>query len=422
MSYTSRKYLTPNGPLDLAIREMKIADLTSATTSRGNDKDLFFAQAILCFATLIFGAQHRQAPIMNHGYHIRGMALKNLNQALSEPQCFRRDDVFQCVCLLAVLECVVPTSPKSYLQHMLGLERLLELRNPSESCSPKMGLLYKHMRHMMIFASLLSGRPSILARPGWKIMMRSVCSENEEPTQDLFDVLADVTVLNAERNDVLNTRTMDAEQASQKRDNILERARTLLHQLRNWITIWETNSRNARAETSAPLDKFQLLNGALDGEAPPFTTGFEFSNDFSATMLMFYNTTLIYILQILSSLSSTPTTSARPSLSSEYQIHIPNLVQEGSSEARPGKDRKEDLEDMERAAAFEIFRCVPHFLGTNNERQGAPTSNPITQWAITTAMRTLGGHESSEARWMLALLNKTGLVAPALVAPALWVR
>lgn len=419
MSYTSRKYLVRDGPLDLAIRETPLTDLVEATNNKANTKGQFFAQAILCFATLVFGAQHRQTPILNQGYIIRGMALKHLNQALSEPRCHMRDDIFQCVAMLAVLEALVPTSPKSYLQHMLGLERLLELRNPSEQYSAKTHSLYKHMRHMLIFSSLLTGRPSVLAKPEWKVVMRSVCSESEKPTQDLFDVLADVTVLNVERNNLLKHWDLNSEKSLQKRNDTLERARALLDQLQEWNKRWETDNANTRVETSTPIDKLESLHGSLGGGTRPFTTVFEFSNDFSAGMLMFYNTTLIYVLQVLSSLSSFPL-SSHPSTSSDFQGYIPDLGQGSSKEDPRNRDHEANFQAMERAAALEVCRCVPHLLLSGTEaRQRAKTSNPIIHWAVTTAMRTLKGLQSAEGRWLMGLLNRNN---PVLVAPALWTR
>lgn len=134
---------------------------------------------------------------------MHGVALKHLNQALSDSKCYTRDEVIISVITLALLECFVPTRPKYFLKHKIGLERLLELREPSSYCSLKSSQIHKGVRHMILFASLRTGKPSILARAEWKGPLRVNCSDEDVQAQDLFDILANCTVLIGDRDNML---------------------------------------------------------------------------------------------------------------------------------------------------------------------------------------------------------------------------
>lgn len=90
-----------------------------------------FHRSILSLAIIFFGSQHGQPWIIGRGYTIHGMALKQLNDALSGPRCYLRDDILLSVVTLVLLECFVLTGRKYYLKHMVGLEKLIELRGPN---------------------------------------------------------------------------------------------------------------------------------------------------------------------------------------------------------------------------------------------------------------------------------------------------
>ncbi|KAE9375210.1 hypothetical protein N431DRAFT_196415 [Stipitochalara longipes BDJ] len=186
----SRRFIRRGGQVDLALQEAELGDMITAGTTVANGQ--IFHQAFLSFALMMFGSQHRQEQITKKGYAIHGVALRELNQVLSDSNCRARDEVFLSVITLALLEYLVPTGSKHYTKHMIALEGLLELRDPSSHCSSKSSGLYKSVRHMVLFACLRTGIPSILAREKWKIFLRAQCSEEELQEQDLFDILQTV--------------------------------------------------------------------------------------------------------------------------------------------------------------------------------------------------------------------------------------
>lgn len=396
----TRKFFLVDGVIGLALRNVQLSDIVTAGSATSNSQ--IFHQAVLSFAIIAFGAQHGQAHVTGQGYSMYGVALKQLNQALADSKCFIRDEVILSVVTLALLECWVPTGPKHYLKHMIGLEKLLELRGPG-SYSPNSSELYKGVRHMILFASLRTGSPSILARAEWKAVLRANCSSEEMQEQDLFDVLADCTVLVKERDNILTDWKLDLERSANRRDETKRKARALLTCLHAWRRRWGSDERNSHSERSA-----NLISPRQGVDWERFPTVFEFSDESVAIMFMFYNTVLIYVLRVLASL--TPESSEIPSNRSFKQ----GTMQDAGDPNDLRNDTKDEYITAERLGALEICRCIPLYLV-----QKESAHPPAFQLAVTTSWTTLGGKESAEGRWMTDFLNTTRKNRE-LVAKGLW--
>ncbi|RDW59441.1 hypothetical protein BP6252_12528 [Coleophoma cylindrospora] len=402
------KHLRRGAPLDLALQEMQLSDIAAAGTTKANTQ--IFHQTLLSFAMILFGTQHRQASITKHGYAIYGAALKQLNYMLQTSKFYSRDDVILSVVTFAILECYVPTGPKNYLMHMTGVERLLELRGPTSLCSPESTQLYRELRHMILFASLRTGKASILAREEWKAAFRASCSAEEIPEQDLFDVLADCTVLAAEYDDILTIRDPDPESSSRQQDELYQKGLDLLNQLHIWRSRWNGDEDNSYFETPVGFAKLELGREPLADELPPFLTTFEFSNNRTAIMLMFYYTTLIHVFRILTSL----TLENLRTYSNESPT--PNTLQNTGYLDDVWKQTKHGNIAAERSVALQICRCIPDYLKRNSSL--ATVMPPIFQWTVTTAWMTFRGTESAEGKWLMKLLhtNNREVIAKGLLA------
>ena len=125
----TRGYLQQGGFIVSAIAEIKSLDIlpTETTLANGHVSD----QAILSFATILFGLQHQQNDIARHGYAMFSVALTQLNQALTDTTWHTNNEVIVAVATLALSECLVPSGKNNYLRHIMGLQKLLELRDPS---------------------------------------------------------------------------------------------------------------------------------------------------------------------------------------------------------------------------------------------------------------------------------------------------
>ncbi|KIM99876.1 hypothetical protein OIDMADRAFT_71549, partial [Oidiodendron maius Zn] len=196
-----QKHLLHGGPVGLALEEAQLSGIVTVGTTIANSQ--VFHQSILSFMLILFGSRHRQDYITCQGYTIYRVALKQLNHALSDSKCFSHDEIIISVFTLTLVESFMPSGPRYYLKHMYGLERLLELRDPSLYNSSKSSKLHRGVGYMILFASLITGRASLLEKEEWKTALRLNCSDEEMKTQDLFDVLADCTVIASERNNML---------------------------------------------------------------------------------------------------------------------------------------------------------------------------------------------------------------------------
>ncbi|KAJ6255801.1 hypothetical protein Dda_9411 [Drechslerella dactyloides] len=406
----SQRHLRRGGAIDLVLRKIQPGEI-EATASAATIGQVFHP-AILCFGAIILGSKHGQVATRTRGYILHGAALKGLNRALSEPNCYSSDDVLLAVSTLAILECLVPTGPRNYLKHMIGLERLLELRGPA-SCSSISFEIYKSVRHMILFASLRTGRPSILAREEWKRALRANCSSEEIPEQDLFDVLADCTVLVACRGSIVTDWELGSEKPqTQTRDEDLIRqsALGLLAQLRSWGQRWGTDAGNIPTENPRSFSRSPAEpNPEASSQPSPAIVMLDFQNVTAAVMWMFYHTTLIHVLRILNSLPPKP-----PSLepcdnpirttSADFSLHYQCSTQ-----------ASDEYSTAERLAAFEICRCMPYY---SSHRPVDWHQSPIPHWAVTTARTTLCANETAEVRWILDLLQAT---SPDIVTTGVWI-
>lgn len=403
----TRKHLHPTGVVNLALEGLQLSDIMalgtiSAETMTANSQ--IFPQAFLSFAMIYFGDQHQQAHITNQGYAMHGVALKRINQALSDSNFYMRDELILSIVTLALLECFVPTGTNHYLQHMLGLEKLLELRGPSKSRISTSFELYKGVRRMILFASLRAGRPSILAREEWKNAFKMNCSDQEMQEQDLFDVLADCTVLIADSDELSANWGLDLERDEHHRGDMERKALILLTHLRTWKTRWEIDKKNSYIETLAAGSVLEPEESPWNASSP-LSTFFEFSNSTDVSALVFYNTVLIYVLRVLASLAALEW----PGIDQSF---LQNTLQnEYLDDLWRDTCTKEEYNAAEYSAALEVCRCLPSFL--TEKSLSSSGCLQMVHLAVVTVWVTLRGNESAETKWMTNLLStgSRGIIA-----------
>jgi hypothetical protein len=373
----TRKHLAPEGPVDTALRELQASDSSGFTSARAVDCRTTHLQTVLSFATLFFGTKHGSPEITKQGYARHGATLARLNQTLSNPNCHMYDEVVVSVTTLAMQEMLVPSGPQCYLNHMLGLERLLALRGASSACSEKTVNLYKCLRHMMLYASLGAGRPSILAKPEWKALLRQYCeSEAELQEQRLYDAVADCSVLMVELGDVVKRREDPDEDPESQIDRTRRRTQDLWLQLRDWREARDANPANTYIEVPANPQGSQHYGTLASIEPPSIPTDFVFQSTSVALTLMLYDTALIYVLHIL--------------------ITLPR-------ESQPQYSR-EDYLGMAHSAVLEICRSMPD---PSDEKLHADMhSSPVVYWAMQVAYMILQDDTLAEGRWLVYLLNR----------------
>ncbi|KAE9366439.1 hypothetical protein N431DRAFT_419696 [Stipitochalara longipes BDJ] len=396
----TQAHLMRDGLIASIITDIKAADLVPSGTAVVSCQ--VSHQAIMSFATILFGIQHRQADITRQGYAMHSVALKQLNQVLSDTTLHSRDEVIVAVAALSISELLVPSGPDNHLTHMMGLERLVDLQDPVSFWSEKSSGFCKGVRFMILLASLKLCKPSILAKPDWKQAMRTNSSYEELQEQDLFDVLADCSVLLAERDAMLSAWNTNSISAREQRDGIERRASSLLIHLYEWRRRWDTDLKNICSETAVCPSGFEesqfIHNG--DPEAP-LVTATTIPNVPTAIMLMLYNLALMHVLQIIATLPLEESTTRKIS----QQLETAN-----------------ECRANERIAAREACRCIQYYLCIR--RRLDASASPIIHWAVAAVWKALRRDDSIEGAWMQDLLSKKRrqVVAEGLWTTYLWLN
>jgi hypothetical protein len=381
----TQSHLQRNGLIASTLTNIKAADLVPSGTAVASSQ--VSHQAIMSFATILFGIQHRQTEITRQGYAMHGVALKQLNQVLlSDTTQHSRDEAIVAVAALSISELLVPSGPRNYLTHMMGLEKLVDLQDPVAFWSENSSGFCKGVRFMILLASLKLGKPSILAKTDWKTVMRLNSSYEELQEQEVFDVLADCSVLLAERDAILLAWNVNSTNAPDQRNDIERQARSLLIHLYEWRRRWHTDIENTRHETAVSLsrrEKPQFIH--IEDTEVTFITASTIPNVPAAVMLMLYNLALMRVLQIIPSLplekSATQNTSQQHETCNECRVN-------------------------ERIAAREACRCIQYYLCI--KRRLDPSTPPIVHWAVAAVWTALRHDDSIEGIWMQDLMSKKG--------------
>jgi hypothetical protein len=231
--------------------------------------------------------------------------------------------------------------------------------------------------------------------PRWKAVLRLDCNQEELHEQELWDILADCTALQARRDTMLFTLpsgcesiySTQADEACSIRDETFD----MLNKLHVWQKQWNVMEGST----------YFISPGGPHGHATTrpvnLPSSYQFAKDDTAKRLMLYNTTAIYILQMLLQLFRMP------------QCH-------GIGEWKPLPGHKacsstaqyfEQLVASLFHAATEICRCVPHFMGRDVAVQ--KRSSPVVQWSISAAWSVLRDTETDERLWLEELMrSETG--------------
>jgi hypothetical protein len=375
----ARSHLATDGPVDRVLQELRSTDTSRLGESTGSICKTAHLQAVLSFATVFFGTRHKQADITRDGFISHGTTLQQLNRALAEPNSHQSDEIIVSIITLAIQETLVPSGPNHFVNHMQGMEKILALRDLNSLQSPSTVYLYKCLRHMLLLAALLSGTPTILAKPEWKALLREhSLGEEQLQEQRLFEILADCTVLASERNKLLKTQRDSDEDISSQMGSIRDSTEKLCMALRDWRTDWGANPQNAFVEMPANPGSSQSSTGDKE---PAYPTEIVFASIKSALMLMLYNITLINLLTVL--------------------ISLPPSLEQRSS--------RYELIPLGHSAVLDICRCMPSSM--EDELRKELHASPVVYWAVQTARMMLQGDDSARARWLTGYLDRKSAVS-----------
>lgn len=385
----TRDHLQRGGLIVSVIADLRALDIlrTEHTVAKRRVSD----QAILSFATILFGQKHRQSDIARRGYAMYSVALTQLNQALTDAMQHTSDEVIVAVATLAISECLLPSGKNNYLNHMMGLQRLVDLQEPRAFWPSKPYGFRDGVRFMLLFASVLLRKPCILARAEWKSALRVNSSPAESREQDLYDVVADCTVMLAKCDGIVATWELDVIRATEQAREVEDQGRALLAQLRAWRSIWDDEMASDTFEITWSPPSSDSLPSLITGRA---------STPSRMVQLMLFDVALTTVLQILASLPCEA---------------LPRGGSLRSASASLTQSAREYYASQERLAASEACRCIRAFVeggGCLNAR--VP---PVLHWAVATAWKSLRYDSSVEGIWLQELMSVKGR---GVVADGLW--
>jgi len=344
------------------------------------------------------------------GFDLYGMVLQRLNKALSDPAYNTNDDLIYAVVTLSIMEMFISTGAGNHLKHMEGLERLLALRDHSLPCTLETAELYRSLRQMTLYPALRTRRASILARPEWKKQLREhVDSHDRLMQQELFDVLADCTVVIASRERIFGDPEKTPGTNRLGIIKLKEEALVLLDHLYSWRDRWDNDEEHEVTERPLSDNSLDPLGTDLQTDILPFETTLEYLDDFSAITVMLYNIALIYVLHILALLTSPASPDQPKELSStpplqpahttkenilKDPLHLPNIWSSPlATDQSPNPLSPYIL--AQRAPILDICRSVPYHLIDSHR-----ASSSTLHWALATIWIKLRGEESVVGRWV----------------------
>ena len=263
---------------------------------------------------------------------------------------------------------------------------------------------------MTLYPALRTRRASILARPEWKKQLREHVDSNDRlMQQELFDVLADCTVVIASRERIISNAETIPEINELGLSKLKEKATSLRDQLHCWRERWDNDERHKVTERPLSDNNLDPLETDLQTDVLPFDTTLEYLDDFAAITVMLYNIALIYVLHILALLTSpapaglpyklSSTTPLQPAFTTKDNIvkdppHFPNIWSTPIT-----TDQSANLPNpyllAQKTPVLDICRSVPYHL-INSHRSSSSTLH----WAMATIWIKLRGEESVVGRWV----------------------
>ena len=256
-------------------------------------------QCVLSLSMTFFGVHHDEARILHEGLRHYGRALKCLGDALGDADMKKSDDVLLSISTAFLFECFMPTCRRgrAWINHVLGLERLFELRGPPPnralgSHQTIEAAVLERMRPSMILGALIKSRPSLFAQTKWKIPLVSPCTYDAKSTLDnLLNVLAECARLRFEKEEIL---TSQSSEASRLHSSTLTLRRTwkLLLKIRDWL----------RQRTALhPEDCVEFMPPSPPSETS-WSTVYDFASPDAANAHSLHFTVALHLLENLQSL------------------------------------------------------------------------------------------------------------------------
>lgn len=239
------------------------------------------SQCLLALSQVYFGSQRDVPDVSARGRVLYVQSLSRLNTTLSDTHLRQTDDTLLSIMIFFLYEMLVLSTSAAWIEHALGLGRLIELRGPDSFNRPDQRTLFEVNRFIIILASLAIAKPTFLSRPEWKTVPWIYAPDRKNSMQSLLDIFADVATLKG-------LLVSDSYQGLRHvvHDGIYE----AIGNLRSWRSAWDMDNVLDVTDVPNTYDDQNILPSVL-----------HFSSVYLANAFSLYNAILIQALRLLSS-------------------------------------------------------------------------------------------------------------------------
>ncbi|KIV85987.1 hypothetical protein PV11_01632 [Exophiala sideris] len=226
---------------------------------------------LVALARTLFGYRSGEQPLLNRGLALYGQVLSALQKALMQPDLVERTGTLEAVILLRYFDSFVPSHVDAWVQHSLGVEKLLQVRGPESHQAPIPRKLLERARPLVIMACLRQQTSTILADEEWLSIPWAGEVGSKSQTELLVDIFAGLpAALYGQSTDRRQRRPPPAECA-----DIRARASALLRRLQTWRAGWveqvqrqnPDNGQHVLRHTSSLPSSFPCLGSFYAGHA-----------------------------------------------------------------------------------------------------------------------------------------------------------
>lgn len=237
-------------------------------------------QCLVALSQAYFGMQHGAQDVAVRGTELYVCSLGRLNQALGDTLAVTTDDTLLAIMILFLYEMLVLSSHNAWIDHALGLGRVIESRGPESFSEPAQRLLFESNRFIIILASLAASKPTFLSRQEWKRQPWASNPDEKTRLHHLLDMFADLATFKAllvNRSD--NSPTL----------LIINAIKQTVHSLRSWRAAWDAVSL---------LDVAEVQNQSPESRTM-LPTVLRFTSMYTANTLCLYDAIIIQAVRLL---------------------------------------------------------------------------------------------------------------------------
>jgi hypothetical protein len=297
---------------------------------------------VKALSKMYFGRMHKHPRVMIEGARNYCMALRSLKRDLQDPHRCSCLEVLSSSMVLSTYEVsaflcnpflfrmagtdkmkfFASSSPFGWVQHALGIGRIIELRGPTRHQSPLERIILESVRTEISLACLVSRKRCFLSRPDWKSIPWALEPESKSAMICLQDILMEIPEIAMDFHELTRATHQGPEKQEtyfRDRERFSHRVSCTLNQLYDWRITWEACNPDAVFEV--PVSDQERIR-----QHPTFKSHLFYKSLSSASEITLYNTILCLICRLGHSVMgrqfSTQMTTVMTESTSE-SLHLP---------------------------------------------------------------------------------------------------